>query len=66
VKVVEAGAVTKPPADVKALTGKAESNKGFKATYGFQLLFLVPSVDTGGKIILLGYSQGLVSASELP
>jgi len=66
VKVVEAGAVTKPPGDVKALTGKAESNKGFKATYGFQLLFLVPSVDTGGKIILLGYSQGLVSASELP
>ena len=66
VKVVEAGAVTKPPADVKARTGKAESNKGFKATYGFQLLFLVPSVDTGGKIILLGYSQGLVSASELP
>ena len=66
VKVVEAGAVTKPPADVKALTGKAESNKGFKATYGFQLLFLVPSVETGGKIVLLGYSQGLVSASELP
>jgi hypothetical protein len=66
VKVVEAGAVAKSTADVKALTGKAESNKGFKATFGYQLLFLVPSVDTGGKIVLLGYSQGLVSASELP
>jgi len=66
VKVVEAGAVAKPTPDVKALTGKAESTKGFNATYGFQLLFLVPSVDTGGKIVLLGYSQGLVSASELP
>lgn len=66
VQVVEAGAVAKSTPDVKALTGKAESNKGFKATYGYQLLFLVPSVDTGGKIILLGYSQGLVSASELP
>jgi len=66
VKVVEAGAVAKSTADVKAFTGKAESNKGFTATFGYQLLFLVPSVETGGKIVLLGYSQGLVSASELP
>lgn len=64
-KVVETGAVVKAFPDVKAFTGKAESNKGFNATFGYQLLFFVPSVDTGGQIILLGYSQGLVSASEL-
>ncbi|WP_411699434.1 hypothetical protein [Conyzicola sp.] len=66
VKVVEAGAVANAPAAVKALTGKTTSAKGFRATYGYQLLFLVPSVETGGKIVLLGYTQGLVAASELP
>ena len=66
VKVVEAGAVANATPEVKAVTGKATSAKGFKATYGYQLLFLVPSVETGGKIVLLGYTQGLVAASELP
>jgi hypothetical protein len=66
VKVVEAGAVANATPAVKALTGKPTSAKGFKATYGYQLLFLVPSRDTGGKIVLLGYTQGLVAASELP
>jgi len=66
VKVVEAGAVANATPEVKAVTGKATSAKGFTATYGYQLLFLVPSVETGGKIVLLGYTQGLVAASELP
>ena len=64
--VVEAGAVVDSKGAVKALAGKPTSTKGFKATYGYQLLFFVPSNDTGGKILLLGYTQGLVAASELP
>ena len=65
-KVAEAGAVTNATPGVAALTGKASSTKGFNATYGFQLLFYVPSVEAGGKVLLLGYAQGLVAASELP
>ena len=65
-KVVEAGAVTNATPGVAALTGKASSTKGFNATYGYQLLFYVPSVEAGGKVLLLGYAQGLVAASELP
>jgi hypothetical protein len=64
--VVEAGAVVDSKGAVKALAGKPTSTKGFKATYGYQLLFFVPSIETGGKISLLGYTQGLVAASELP
>jgi len=65
-QVVEAGAVTNATPGAAALTGKASSTKGFKATYGYQLLFYVPSVEAGGKVILLGYAQGLVAATELP
>lgn len=66
VQVVEAGAVANATPGVAALTGKASSTKGFKATYGYQLLFYVPSAEEGGKVLLLGYAQGLVAASELP
>jgi len=65
-KVVEAGATVNPPADVKALTGKTSSTKGFTRTYGYQLLFFVPPVNTGGKIVLLGYSTATIAASETP
>ena len=65
-KVVEAGAVANAPADVEALTGKKTSAKGFSRTFGYQLLFLVPSDEKGGKIVLLGYTQGIIAASELP
>jgi hypothetical protein len=66
VKVTQAGAVAKATPEVKAITGKAESTKGLSATYGYQMLFFVPSLEEGGKIVLLGYSQGLVAASEIP
>jgi hypothetical protein len=66
VRILQAGAVAKATPEVKAITGKAESTKGLSATYGYQMLFFVPSVEEGGKIVLLGYSQGLVAASELP
>ena len=65
VKPIQTGAAVNAPKDVKALLGKSLSTKGITATYADQLLFYVPSATVGGKIILLGYSQGLVSASEL-
>jgi hypothetical protein len=66
VRITQAGAVAKATPEVKAITGKAESTKGLSATYGYQMLFFVPSLEEGGKIVLLGYSQGLIAASELP
>jgi hypothetical protein len=65
IKPVEAGAAVNAPSDVAALIGKALSTKGLSANYGDQLLFYVPPVAKGGKIVLLGYSTGLISASEL-
>jgi hypothetical protein len=62
---VEAGAAVNPTGAVKALSGIAVSTKGVVATYGDQLLFYVPAAGSDGKIVLLGYSQGLVSAKEL-
>lgn len=65
---VEAGAAVNTPAAVKALSGVARTAKGITATYGVQLLFYVPPVggaDTTAKIQLLGFTQGLVSASEI-
>ena len=65
VKPVESGASVNAPKDIKALLGKSLSTKGITATYADQLLFYVPSLAAGGKIKLLGYSQGLIDASEL-
>lgn len=62
---VEAGAAVNPSGQVKALSGIAVSTKGIEATYGDQLLFYVPPAGSDAKIILLGYSQGLVSAKEI-
>jgi hypothetical protein len=62
---VESGAAVNAPKQVAALLGKTLSTKGLRATYGDQLLFYVPSAAAGGKIVLLGYSQGLISAAEL-
>ena len=61
---VEAGVAINAPASFKALSGKTMSTKGLQATYGIQLLFYVPPVGSEDKIILLGYSQGLISATE--
>lgn len=66
VKPIEAGAAVNPSGQVKALSGVAVSTKGVTATYGDQLLFYVPPAGGDGKIVLLGYSQGLIKASELP
>jgi len=64
IRVVEAGAAVNAPKSVKALLGKSLSTKGLVATYGDQLLFYVPKIGSDQKIVLLGYSQGLIAASE--
>jgi hypothetical protein len=65
VKPVEAGAAVNPTGAVKALSGIAVSTSGVVATYGDQLLFFIPAAGSDGKIVLLGYSQGLVTAKEI-
>jgi len=62
---VEQGAAVNAPPQVAAIIGKTQSTKGLSAVYSDQVLFFVPGVDKGGKIILLGYSQGLTTAAEL-
>ncbi|WP_309619910.1 hypothetical protein [Salinibacterium sp.] len=62
---IEAGAAVNTTGQVKALSGLAVSSKGVIATYGFQLLFYVPPTGGDGKIVLLGYTQGLVKAGEI-
>ena len=63
---VEVGAAVNAPADVAALLGKSLSTKGITATYGDQLLFYLPPAISGDKIVLLGYTQGLITAVEAP
>ena len=66
VRPVEAGAAVNPNGAVKALSGKAQTTRGITATYGIQLLFYVPQAGAEGqKITLLGYTQALVSATEV-
>lgn len=65
VQPVEAGAAVNPTGQIKALSGLAISTKGVIATYSEQLMFYIPPAGSDGKIILLGYSQGLVSAKEI-
>jgi hypothetical protein len=66
VKPVEEGASVKTSGAVAALSGLTETKKGVTSTYGDQLLFYVPPTGSTEKIRLLGFSQGLVSATELP
>lgn len=66
VRPVEAGAAVNPAGQVKALLGKAQSTRGIVATYGVQLLFYVPPVSaTDQRVVVLGYAQGLVAATEV-
>jgi hypothetical protein len=62
----EAGAAINTKGQVKALSGKAQSTRGIIATYGVQLLFYVPPASApDDQIVLLGFSQGLISADEV-
>lgn len=57
----EAGA---PGAALSGFTDK--SAKGVQRVIGVQLLFYVPSVGSDEQIRLLGWSEGLIGASEVP
>ncbi|MFD3445756.1 hypothetical protein ACFDTO_14255 [Microbacteriaceae bacterium 4G12] len=70
---VEVTKPTDPRASLKvnggataALLGLAETTKGVQSVYDDQALFYVPPVNSGQKIVLLGFEQQLVSAKELP
>ncbi|GAA2232232.1 hypothetical protein N1031_08340 [Herbiconiux moechotypicola] len=66
VKPVESGATVSPEGAVKALSGVTETAKGAEAVYDYQLLFYIPPSGDTGKAELLGFTQGLVQAKELP
>lgn len=48
-----------------ALSGIDTTEYGFTRTYTDQVLFYVPSAETGGQVQFLGVSQAMTSASEL-
>ena len=64
-KPKEAGSAVTFSGQTKALSGISITETGIKSTYGDQLLFFVPAAGSDAKIILLGYTQGLIKASEL-
>lgn len=64
-KVVESGAEVNGGTTAAALTGKTTSKTGFVSTYGYQLMFYVPPAESTKKITLLGFSQGIIAATEL-
>lgn len=66
VKPTQAGAAVNAPPPVAALSDRTQSTRGIVATYGLQILFSVPPVGSDGQVVLLGYTQGLVGASEVP
>ncbi|WP_022881078.1 hypothetical protein [Gryllotalpicola ginsengisoli] len=49
-----------------ALIGKTQSSTGLETTYGYQLLFYVPPAESGDKVQLLGFTQAVIGARELP
>ncbi len=61
----EAGAAVNPPPSVAALADRTQSTTGFIATYAVHVLFYVPAVGSTTPIVLLGYTQGLLSAGEV-
>ncbi|WGD38434.1 hypothetical protein [Lysinibacter sp. HNR] len=50
------------PSPASVLAGTDKSNTGFVLTRGIQLLFYVPSGDSGQKIKLLGFTHSLIQA----
>ncbi|PZQ91990.1 MAG: hypothetical protein DI534_03365 [Leifsonia xyli] len=67
VKPAETGAAISPKGAVKALSQKQTTTKGIDAVYGMQILFYVPPATASDpKVRLLGFTQGLVAASEVP
>lgn len=51
-------------AALSGFTGK--SARGVQSTSGLQLLFYVPSIDSTEPVRVLGWTEGLIAASEIP
>ncbi len=67
VKPAEAGAAVNPTGAVKALSQKQTTTKGITAEYGMQVLFYVPALTAEDqRVKVLGFTQGLVAAAEVP
>ena len=67
VKPAETGAAINPKGAVKALSQKQSTTKGLTALYAVQILFYVPPATASDqKVRVLGFSDGLVAASEVP
>jgi hypothetical protein len=66
VKPTQTGATITPQGAIAALSGVAATGKGVESVYDYQLLFYIPSAGETGKPTLLGFTQGLVQAKELP
>lgn len=62
---VQEGAAVNASGAVQALAGVEQSTAGIVARYGVQVLFYVPPLGTDAPVLLLGYAQGLISASEV-
>lgn len=63
---VQSGATVNASGAVEALSGEESSSTGFIARYGVQVLFYVPPLGSTEPIQLLGFTQGLIDASEVP
>ncbi|GAA1684178.1 hypothetical protein GCM10009792_00070 [Microcella alkalica] len=62
----QSGATVNASGTVAALAGVESSERGITATYGVQVLFYVPSLENpDDPVVLLGYTQGLIAASEV-
>ena len=62
---VEEGATINPELSTKTLSGLSGTTKGVTASYSDQLLFYIPPIGSDEKIVLLGYTDGLVVAKEI-
>ncbi len=66
VKPVKTGDTVNPEGATKTLSGVSGTTKGVQSAYIVQVLFYIPPIGSDQKITLLGFSQGLTSAKELP
>jgi len=62
----QSGAAVNASGAVEALSGVTQSTSGVIARYGLQILFYIPPVGSTEQVRVLGYTQGLVSAEEVP
>ena len=59
------GVTVKPSGATEILSKTPSTKRGIEAIYGYQLLFSVPKKGSSEKVQLIGYSQGLLKASEV-